>query len=136
VFAEHVIEHVTHLQGLAFLREVLRVLMPGGVLRVCFPDVTRITPENCAPMCVRGKRPRGALDVWWDIMTKWGHQACWTRETMRCALLAVGFDAVRVAEYGQSERAELRGIDGHHHLAGLTVAKLETTCIEAAKSAK
>lgn len=137
VFAEHVIEHVTHLQGIAFLREVLRILKPGGVLRVAFPDVTRITPFNCAPMVEKAelKRERGAPDVWLAIMTQWGHQACWTRDSMLRALFAVGFDVVESRAYGQSGREELRGVDGHHLAVGLEVAALQTTILEACKAA-
>ena len=41
ILAEHVIEHVPFLQSLGFFREALRVLKPGGVLRVAFPDIGR-----------------------------------------------------------------------------------------------
>lgn len=136
VFAEHVIEHVTHLQGIAFLREVLRILKPGGVLRVAFPDVTRINHYNCKPFLQKPelKRERGVRDVWEAIMTHWGHQACWTRESMGCALLAVGFEFTENATYGRSRHAELNGIDGHHLSVGEEVARLQTTILEACKA--
>jgi SAM-dependent methyltransferase len=136
-FAEHVIEHVQHLQAVAFLGEVLRILKPGGVLRIAFPDVTRITERNCAPMLQKAelRRDRGAPDVWLAIMTQWGHQACWTRESMRCALLAVGFESVKPCGYGKSNHDELRGVDGHHLAVGLEVAALQTTILEACKAA-
>ncbi len=41
ILAEHVIEHVPWLQGFGFLQECRRVLEPGGVLRLAFPDVAR-----------------------------------------------------------------------------------------------
>lgn len=41
ILAEHVIEHVPFLQGFGFLQECRRVLEPGGVLRLAFPDVGR-----------------------------------------------------------------------------------------------
>ena len=42
VMAEHVIEHVSYFYALLFLGEAFRVLKPGGVLRVGFPDVRAI----------------------------------------------------------------------------------------------
>src|SRR5262249_27262429 len=36
---EHFLEHLTVQEGLAFLRECHRVLIPGGVLRVAMPDL-------------------------------------------------------------------------------------------------
>jgi predicted SAM-dependent methyltransferase len=55
IAAEHVIEHVPFLQGLRFMREALRVLEPGGVLRLAFPDVTRFVHELAF---VHGPEPR------------------------------------------------------------------------------
>ena len=46
VVAEHVIEHIPFLQALGFFRECLRVLRPGGVLRVAFPDVSRFVVSD------------------------------------------------------------------------------------------
>lgn len=41
ILAEHVIEHAQFSQGYGFLSECVRVLAPGGVLRLGFPDVSR-----------------------------------------------------------------------------------------------
>ena len=41
ILAEHVIEHVPFLQVLGFFQECLRVLEPGGMLRIAFPDIGR-----------------------------------------------------------------------------------------------
>src|SRR2546423_13095716 len=39
VYCEHMIEHMTYQQGLHMLREVYRVLKPGGVLRLVTPSI-------------------------------------------------------------------------------------------------
>src|SRR5512133_1171766 len=39
VYSEHMIEHITWLQGLSMLKECRRVMRPGGTLRVATPDL-------------------------------------------------------------------------------------------------
>ena len=41
--SEHMIEHLEYEEGLAFLHEAYRVLEPGGVIRVCTPDLEGIS---------------------------------------------------------------------------------------------
>ncbi|MCC5884908.1 MAG: methyltransferase domain-containing protein [Gammaproteobacteria bacterium] len=41
VHSEHMIEHLTLAGGIAWLKEMRRVLQPGGVLRVTTPDLQR-----------------------------------------------------------------------------------------------
>ena len=54
VYHAHLLEHLPRSQALAFLRECLRVLRPGGVLRVVVPDLEQIARLYLA-----------ALDVAW-----------------------------------------------------------------------
>ncbi len=153
IFAEHVIEHVPFLSGLAFVNESFRVLAFGGVLRLSFPDVARFV-NALWPDCMTwnqkardyaaelAKRPQlpimstqHAIGV---LFAGWGHQAAWTREVGAAALLAAGFSSVRTCTYGgQSEGVppEMRGypLDGHHLDVGLELAELETTVLEAVK---
>ena len=42
VLLEHVLEHFNSAIGYSILEECWRVLKPGGVLRVCVPDVSRV----------------------------------------------------------------------------------------------
>jgi SAM-dependent methyltransferase len=148
ILAEHVIEHVPFQQGLGFLRECLRVLRPGGVLRIAFPDVGRFLVSdscsvelNAAAFCYANalaERPgldlpsgagrvRAALS---ELFTGWGHQTAWTEQSGAGALLVAGFSQVRRCEYGQGE---LPGVDGHHLDVGAELALLESTVLEARK---
>jgi predicted SAM-dependent methyltransferase len=149
ILAEHVIEHVPFLQGLEFFRECLRLLQPGGVLRVAFPDVGRflIAEEselafNAAAHCyAEGLAQRPGLDLpprsrervraaLGQMLSGWGHQAAWTEHSAAGALLVAGFSQVHRREYG---RGELKGVDGHHRDVGPELALLESTILEARK---
>jgi predicted SAM-dependent methyltransferase len=149
ILAEHVIEHVPFLQVLGFFQECWRVLEPGGVLRVAFPDVGRFVTSCSSEIALNraalryaeglSKRPamvfpeaalektRAALR---QMLTGWGHQTAWTEASAAGALLVVGFSHVCRREYGHGE---LSGIDGHHRDVGPELALLESTILEAQK---
>ncbi len=43
VYSSHLIEHLSRWQALDFARECARVLAPGGLMRVCTPDLREMT---------------------------------------------------------------------------------------------
>jgi len=158
ILAEHVIEHVPFLQGFSFFRECLRVLKPAGVLRIVFPDVGRFVStyvdlrERLQAGCIEfspdalryadrlAERPDMALPkgppmartraAMTRMLTSWGHQMAWSRDSAAGSLLAAGFSRVRWCDYGEGD---LAGIDGHHNDVGPELAKLESTILEAKK---
>lgn len=42
VYSSHCLEHLCHDDGLALLREMLRVMRPGGVIRIVVPDFEKL----------------------------------------------------------------------------------------------
>lgn len=136
ILAEHVIEHIPFSEGLFFLRECMRILRPGGVLRLAFPDITReVDPKDYRPFfhAHYSRMMTSREDVWLSTAIDWQHKSCWTQDMALRLLMAVGFDSVETALYGESVYPELHAVDGHHLAAGLTVAKAETTVIEAVR---
>lgn len=135
---EHVIEHVDFHQGLFFLRECFRILEPGGVLRVSFPDVVRVShhPTKWAEAfreTNKGARTLDPREVTLLLFTGWGHKMAWTEALMYATLMALGFRRVVPVEYFKSEYPALEKIDGHHHSVGTEMALAETSVVEATK---
>jgi hypothetical protein len=60
VLAEHVVEHVSFQHGLGFFWECMRVLEPGGVLRIAFPDLSRFLWEHASGFIITGDGDRYA----------------------------------------------------------------------------
>lgn len=157
VLAEHVIEHVSFLQGYTFLGEVLRVLEPGGTLRLAFPDISRMlalwwepatNPKSYGLSSLALEYAKGLAkkpDAGWAaglydydlsrhamlrLLTGWGHQMAWTHESAAGVLLALGFSEVVHQPYG---KGKIPGVDGHHRDVGPELAEMESTVLEATK---
>ena len=113
IYAEHFIEHLGFEDALAFLAECRRVLAPEGVLRLSTPNLDwvltthyrwhGVTAPDRVDDCVRLNRAFRA----------WGHQFLYNQETLAAVLRNAGFADVRFHRYGESERAELRGLERH-----------------------
>lgn len=151
ILAEHVLEHAPYLQAYGFLLECFRVLEPGGVLRLAFPDPVRLLaisldgfelgPKATEYAAALAKRPngdvvRGASDAEKPragagmMLIGWHHQSMWSLHTAAACLCTIGFRRVVNREYG---KGVLAGVDGHHKDVGEEMAMLETTILEATK---
>lgn len=121
IFAEHVVEHVGYYQALDFLKECRRVLKPGGVVRICVPSVENVMEraDQAYIDFVRKWAPTGDLrGAMHAILYAHGHKAPWTLSLLRVSLFFAGFESVVHCEQGQSEREQLRGVEGHHRVIG------------------
>lgn len=120
IYSEHVLEHVSLPEGMAFLKEAHRVLAPGGVLRIAMPNLETLV--------------RGYLDDDWRarfdwvnwpghrfIETRaemlniafrwWGHQHLYDRQELQRALRSAGFEQISFVRNGESDHADLRGLE-------------------------
>lgn len=143
IVAEHVIEHIPFRAGVGFLCECARLLAPGGVLRVAFPDCERFLDafafesENPSEylefLRARGRPHAGVRDVLRFILCDSGHQSAWTAMVALGALHAAGFQDIDYCNYGESAHAELVDIERHHFSVPRVVAVDETTILEGTK---
>jgi SAM-dependent methyltransferase len=127
VLAEHIIEHVSFREGLGFLQECWRILEPGGVLRLAFPDILQnfaLEEYRALVLEYYNKQINSPEDAWLSILTDWGHQSCWTGAMAVRVLKAVGFDSVHIVTPGKSLTVGLSGVVD-------LVYRAETTAAEA-----
>jgi predicted SAM-dependent methyltransferase len=112
--AEQFVEHLDSREELPdFLRDCLRALEPGGVLRVIVPDARRYLQAYCRPG-LEGFRELGVpdpfpgdlptrMDVVNHIFHQWGeHRWAYDFEALALRLRTAGFDTIEQVGYQRS----------------------------------
>ena len=140
VFSEHMIEHISWQEGLLMLRECLRVLKPGGVLRIATPDLAVLVglyqedrdaladryiewiTDHFLPDIEVYKAPF----VINNAFRNWGHQFLYDGEVLEMAMSEVGFVNIVRCAPRESAHADLRGIEAH----GVAVGNEEMNAFE------
>lgn len=136
VFLSHTLEHFSYpREALAVVKDIQRVLQPGGILRVVVPDI-----EKCLRAYVENDleffASRRKTWTWWpERSTKLedflayagagarfglrGHKFGYDYETLRHLLMSAGFCKVERSDYMKSRHEVLR-IDNASKIAGAT----------------
>ena len=115
VYGEHFLEHLDLEDGLWCLVECRRVLAPDGVVRISTPNLDWVLATHYR----MGGWPGGEQDAVIDCLRMnrafhgWGHRFLYNRHTLTAALRAAGFAHVTMHSYGESDRADLQGLERH-----------------------
>jgi SAM-dependent methyltransferase len=109
VFTSHMLEHLFPDQARHCVSEALRVLAPGGVLRIAVPDLDQM---------IASYRPEAA-DEWAEALfqvhdqasSKNQHHWMYNETSLRALLLSVGFSRVVRTSYRQGACPDLEVLD-------------------------
>ena len=149
VYSEHFIEHLTADEGMAFLKDMLRVLKPGGTIRTVWPphefidklfSNQKLTPEQemfCAHyhnfyvvrhgFCPKEHRDKSIREqcayglLWQNGEHKHVWYECELIETMK----ELGYIMVKTHKYQQSRVADFKNIDTPGQIRALHSAVVE-----------
>jgi predicted SAM-dependent methyltransferase len=114
IYAEHFLEHLSLDQGLGFLAECRRALEDAGILRLSTPNLDWVYRTHYR--VGQWKNDTEAVSDCLQVNRAfhgWGHQFLYNRNMLSAALEASGFRTVRFQRYGESDVAELRGLERH-----------------------
>jgi predicted SAM-dependent methyltransferase len=135
IYSEHALEHFDRDEDAPFLLgECLRVLRPGGRIRLTVPDgaafidyyVGRLDPERAEAIAKTHSRYHGTpMDVV-NSAFRWKHQHryIYDEPTLRALLEELGFAEVERRGFGDTEVDDFRGLD-------LPERRFETLYLEA-----
>jgi predicted SAM-dependent methyltransferase len=146
VYSEHLIEHVSYRQGAHLLSECRRVLKPGGRLRVATPDLAFLVElyradksdrqRNYIEWSTRSYIPDAPVHadtfVINNFVRDWGHKFIYDEKILRSLLETVGLRGVARYALGESDDAELRGLENEGRMPAGFLA-LETIVLEATR---
>ena len=149
VYSEHFIEHLTREEGIAYFKEMLRIMKPGGVVRTVWPpmdfvdwlrsdqDLTNhefvqhyykfyIVKHKFAPAGTEhlSLQEQCAEGLMWQ---KGEHKHLWYRNEMIDMLKDLGYKLVRERNYMQSGVNEFKNIDTPGNIRALHSAVVEAT---------
>jgi predicted SAM-dependent methyltransferase len=140
VFSEHVIEHITYLDGLRMLAECYRVLKPFGKIRISTPDlaflVDLVRPDKSELQCAYIKwagAPEGnETFVINNFVRDWGHTFIYDEKTLRGAMTHAGFVKITKCDLRRSKDPALRDLENETRMpAGFL--QLESLTLEGCK---
>lgn len=128
IVIEHANEHLLYSQNLRLFREVLRILKPGGVLRIVVPDIDRYLDWKNLRMVEPKMARYGSLaEAISNVTQNHAHASVWNEALLAEVLNKVGFVDVQKKEYKVSSRP-LMAIDAEGH-------RWESLYMEASKAA-
>lgn len=144
-FGEHVIEHLSEGAGLRLLKQLHRILKPGGVVRITTPDLEKIIAlyerrsdavrwEDYARHLSEHTWPHERpCQVFNTFMRHWSHRYIYDEDDLTAKLLSVGFEAVERCEIGHSRHPALAGVERHDTRTAEWINEAEAMSLEATR---
>ncbi len=153
IFSEHQIEHLHYIQGLVMLKECLRVLKPGGKIRITTPnlesfinlyknprEIGKIYIDYSIKRLFPELKENKEIFVLNNLFTNFGHKFIYDKNSLELNLKNVGFIDIEFHEVGTTKEEAFKNIEQHHKMFerlgfkdGDNLSKFDTIAVEASK---
>ncbi len=119
IFNEHFFEHLTPEDGIAVMKDLRRVLKPGGVLRIAMPDLAGVV-NNYLNVPLSKDKVIKEFDLgfiktraeWINMSFRWwGHMWLYDWEELERRLMESGFKKMKRCELRKSSYKELQNLE-------------------------
>jgi predicted SAM-dependent methyltransferase len=125
IYSSHMLEHLDRVDAKSFIAEAHRVLMVGGVIRLCMPDLKRMIEEYLEHedadafvektlMCVARPRSIGER-LAMAIIGPRHHQWMYDAKSLTKLLESNGFAGCQTLKAGESNTTKSSGVDLYQH---------------------
>ncbi len=121
VYSSHMIEHLDRREAAGFMAECLRVLKPGGVLRIVAPDLRWSVleymekgraDEFVAQLQFESDKPRGLVGrMRWLLSGSRGHHWMYDGRSLSGLVADAGFADVRIVSAGETRLTDAGSLD-------------------------
>lgn len=138
VYHSHMLEHLSYLDGLAFIRECYRVLAPGGKIRILVPDLELWAKAYLSNDRFFLEEYQKVLDkdlyvtngaIFMGMLHNHEHKCGYDFATLKWVLESAGFSTIRKTLYADSQYVDnIATIEPHSPLRAM-----ESLCVEAVK---
>lgn len=115
VYTEHFIEHIERADSKRLFSHARRVMAPGSVIRISTPDLKVLIDDYQAGRLIRMDHgqwyPATPCQMVNEAVRWWGHVFLYDEAELTALLRECGFNEVRRVKWGESDFAELRGLE-------------------------
>jgi predicted SAM-dependent methyltransferase len=145
VFCEHLIEHFAKTSAIQMVREVFRVLRPGGLFRVVTPSLEAFAQMTLNPKSETSLKyldfvrrftgsPQAEIsDAINSIFYLHGHRHIYAKAELDAMLAEAGFGELYHLAAGNYSDPIFAGVDGHGKAVGTEINAIEAFAVEARK---
>lgn len=125
IYTEHFIEHVKRQDAALLLSNARQAMAPGAILRVSTPDLRKLADDYLNGRAVHmphgGWYPETPCQMLNEAVRYWGHVFLYDETELVALLGECGFSKIHRVAWGESEHAELRGLESRPDFGDLIV---------------